>query len=245
MFVRNDSKVFRFCRSKCHKNFKMKRNPRKMRWTKASRKSHGKELTADSTLEFERKRNVPVKYDRDLYASTLRAISRVTEIKAAREARLYETRMKAKKAKESTEIKETIKKGIDVIVSPLARQKLQENITARTRVSLDEKSTAISVPTSSASSLTMDSTFKNGSEATNMDTETPPSEAKLTKKIVTEGKKKASQKGKKTTKKIRKKKAGAGGTTKPKKKSKSIKSNKIKAPKLGGGKARVPKGSAK
>jgi len=95
MFVRNDSKTFRFCSSKCHKNFKMKRNPRKVRWTKAFRKAAGKEMTMDSTLEFEKRRNIPVKYDRELVANTVSAVSRIQEIKTKREKAFYRARMLA------------------------------------------------------------------------------------------------------------------------------------------------------
>uniref|UniRef100_A0A8C4QNX5 Probable ribosome biogenesis protein RLP24 n=1 Tax=Eptatretus burgeri TaxID=7764 RepID=A0A8C4QNX5_EPTBU len=74
--------IFRFCRSKCHKNFKRKRNPRRSRWTKAFRKAHAKELTVDTCFEFEKRRNIPIKYDRALWKDTeIDAVSNLKEIK--------------------------------------------------------------------------------------------------------------------------------------------------------------------
>ncbi|MCO5566067.1 hypothetical protein L7F22_019743 [Adiantum nelumboides] len=101
MFVRNDAKQMIFCKSKCHKNFKMKRNPRKVRWTKAFRKAAGKEMTVDSTLEFEKRRNVPVRYNRELVQQTLVAMDRIAEIRAKREAAFYRARMARARARQS------------------------------------------------------------------------------------------------------------------------------------------------
>ncbi|GAA5840897.1 hypothetical protein JCM11251_007633 [Rhodosporidiobolus azoricus] len=97
MFVRNDAKCFRFCRSKCSKNFKMKRNPRKLKWTKAFRKAAGKEMTVDSTLQFEKRRHVPVVYDRELMQATVAGMKRIAEVKARRERAFYKARMAAAK----------------------------------------------------------------------------------------------------------------------------------------------------
>ncbi|KAM6500466.1 Ribosomal protein L24e domain containing protein [Amanita muscaria] len=99
-FVRNDAKVFRFCSSKCNKNFKMKRNPRKVRWTKAFRKAAGKEMTIDSTIDFEKRRNVPVRYDRELVQTTIKAMSRIAEIKSRRERVFFKHRMAAAREKQ-------------------------------------------------------------------------------------------------------------------------------------------------
>ncbi|KAF1986705.1 hypothetical protein K402DRAFT_64345 [Aulographum hederae CBS 113979] len=117
-FVRNDARMFRFCRSKCHKNFKMKRNPRKLAWTKSFRAAHGfvqhsprtnptlltqgnsKEMVVDSTLTFAQRRNIPVRYDRTLVEKTLKAMSRVSEIRTKRERQFYKERMRGNKARQ-------------------------------------------------------------------------------------------------------------------------------------------------
>lgn len=78
----------------------MKRNPRKLAWTKSFRRAHGKEMTVDSTLSFAARRNVPVRYNRDLVATTLKAMQRVSEIRARRERAFYKNRMKGNKEKQ-------------------------------------------------------------------------------------------------------------------------------------------------
>ncbi|KAH8664976.1 60S ribosomal protein L24 [Tricladium varicosporioides] len=99
-FVRNDARLFRFCRSKCHKNFKMKRNPRKLAWTKAFRKASGKEMVVDGTLAFAAKRNIPIRYDRDQIAITEKAMARFEEVKQKRQRVFYKNRMKGNKERQ-------------------------------------------------------------------------------------------------------------------------------------------------
>ena len=78
----------------------MKRNPRKLAWTKAFRRASGKEMTVDTTLQFAARRNIPVRYNRDLVDKTLTAMQRVEEIKARRERVFYKKRMEGNKEKQ-------------------------------------------------------------------------------------------------------------------------------------------------
>lgn len=129
-FVRNDASVFNFCRSKCHKNFKMKRNPRKVKWTKAYRKLAGKELAEDTTFEMERQRNKPVKYNRELVHKSVKAMQKVEEVRVARQDRFHEARMKRAAKQQNRADQKELETGIDLIEAPVARlhreQKAQE-----------------------------------------------------------------------------------------------------------------------
>jgi large subunit ribosomal protein L24e len=119
-FVRNDAKTFEFCRSKCHRNFKRKRNPRKLKWTKAYRKNAGKEMTVDSTFEFEKRRNRPIRYNRETMEQTLRAMKKVSEIRHKRQDMFFKMRMRAHKGMQREQIRAEIKKGTEILAPAAA-----------------------------------------------------------------------------------------------------------------------------
>ncbi|CAG2109907.1 unnamed protein product [Medioppia subpectinata] len=119
-FVRNDCKIFRFCQSKCHKNFKHKCNPRRKRWTKAFRKANNKELKVDPTFEFEKRRNIPVKYDRKLWNETIDAMKRVDMIRQKRESHYLMNRLRKGTVFERERDRKEVKRDMSLIKSPAA-----------------------------------------------------------------------------------------------------------------------------
>ncbi|KAL1143824.1 hypothetical protein V6Z11_A11G186500 [Gossypium hirsutum] len=116
----NLKRIFHFCRSKCHKNFKMKRNPRKVKWTKAYRRLHGKDMTQDSTFEFERKRNRPERYDRNLAENTLKAIKKIDKIRLDRASDHIKNKLKTGKVQRQKEARKQLELGIHLVKAPLA-----------------------------------------------------------------------------------------------------------------------------
>ena len=126
VFVRNDGKMFRFCRSKCHRNFKAKKNPRKIRWTKAYRKTHEKELVTDPVYDFEKIRNTPIKYNREIWTDTVQAMDKLAKIRKDREDRFFERRMRRAKHDKKEMIKSDLIKHKQLIADPVIREKVDK-----------------------------------------------------------------------------------------------------------------------
>ena len=100
-FVRNDGKMFRFCRSKCHRAFKAKKNPRKIRWTKAYRKTHGKELVTQ-------------------------AMEKLDKIRTERENKFFDMRMRKAKKTQKEIIKKDLIRHEMLISDPKIREKVDK-----------------------------------------------------------------------------------------------------------------------
>ena len=97
----------------------MKRNPRKVRWTKAFRKAAGKELTGDAVFEFEKRRHVPLVLNVQSVEKTLKVMDKIQKIKSKREMRFYENRMAGKETLDRLEgkNKKTVHATMDIPLS--------------------------------------------------------------------------------------------------------------------------------
>ena len=99
-----------------------------LKWTKAFRKSAGKEMVVDSTLTFAARRNIPVRYDRNLVATTLKAMQRVSEIRAKRERVFYKNRMAGNKEREKAANRKLVAENEHLLPRARGSEKMQEVI---------------------------------------------------------------------------------------------------------------------
>ena len=125
-FVRNDGKMFRFCRSKCHRAFKAKKNPRKIRWTKAYRKTHGKELVTEPVYDFEQIKDSTIKYNRNVWVDTIQAMEKLDKIRTDRENKFFDMRMRKAKKTQKEIIKKDLIRHEMLISDPKIREKVDK-----------------------------------------------------------------------------------------------------------------------
>lgn len=99
-------------------------------------------MAVDSTFEFEKRRNRPVKYDRDLMGKTIVAIQRVQEIKSKREERFHANRMKDAKKEKKQQARVEIEKSVEILAPAVAkREEVMRNVvdSARDRIAARKK----------------------------------------------------------------------------------------------------------
>lgn len=85
-------------------------------------------MPQDSTFEFEKRRNEPVKYDRELVGTTLRAMKRLQQIQRRREERFYKARMAPHKERKKRADRVEIEKNLSLVAPAMAREKTVVNV---------------------------------------------------------------------------------------------------------------------
>lgn len=80
-------------------------------------------MTQDSTFEFERKRNRPERYDRNVAENTLKAIKTISKVRASRYDTHIKKRMMGNKRKELDRDRKEVRQDIDMVKAPSAQTK--------------------------------------------------------------------------------------------------------------------------
>lgn len=122
-------------------------------------------MAVDTTFEFEKRRNRPVKYDRDLMGKTIVAMQRVQEIKSKREERFHANRMRDAKKEKKQQARVEIEKSVELLAPAVAkREEVMQNVidSARERIAARKKargpkiSSTTSKPTATSNISDMD-----------------------------------------------------------------------------------------
>lgn len=128
LFVRGDSKVFRFQSSKSESLFKQRKNPRRIAWTVLYRRQHKKGITEEVAKKRSRK---AVKHQRGVVGATLDVIKerramRPEARKAARDQAIKEGKEK-RKAEESKKKADKAKNAVKSQGSNVSKQQAKGN----------------------------------------------------------------------------------------------------------------------
>ena len=85
-------------------------------------------MVVDTTLQFAARRNIPVRYNRDHVATTLKAMQRVSEIRAKRERVFYKNRMAGNKEKEKAANRKLVAENEHLLPKVRASERLAEEM---------------------------------------------------------------------------------------------------------------------
>ena len=111
-----------------------------MKWTKAYRKTVGKELAVDPAFEFEKKRHCPVKYSRQVWLKSVEAMKQVEEIKQKRQAHFIMQRLrKAREIEQQRDVKH-VHRDLQLLRADAAgvKQRLEDDIIEEEHIIDDE-----------------------------------------------------------------------------------------------------------
>ena len=95
-------------------------------------------MTVDTTFEFEKRRNRPIRYNRETMSQTLNAMKRVSEIQHKRQDLFFKMRMRAHKGTQRERVRAVIEKGIEILAPAAAnKEKALERYLPKSRGSVN------------------------------------------------------------------------------------------------------------
>jgi len=123
LFVRGDSKVFRFANSKNASLFLQRKNPRKIAWTTVYRRMHKKGITEEVAKKRSRK---TVKHQRGIVGADLATIAaRRNQTAAVRTQQRLAAITKAKSEKKEKETKKAKPQRVSVPGPKVSKQQMK------------------------------------------------------------------------------------------------------------------------